>query len=444
MSLLSNHLTCLYGDADPANRGDISNITATLVLRLRRGSTIHAKASADLNLTREQREEHECELKHHWKFLDVFVDFLEEELGPTCSFPRHISALKALQSLMRSGVDPLIGAAIPARPNQEKAAWPFKKWLCYPSMREALWLLVLDPFEEVRTSACLLLEQIFQASNSPANLYQDTVSNDRVLVTSASNVYSGLSETRKNVGWSQEEKFSRYAEEADRLAALTTRADHADGVGQVLRLQYLFSSRRLLILSDVQERLCKALGLVNGEIELPCKEFSLHGYLVGLRYIIDGCGMNKSSNQGMVLGETGVTVRRVLELCQRVWHAVRDDLCVDSPESSREIDLIGPFEGPKDFLAYSWRALRDSSLVMQAILQQLESCLDKTELQESRVQHIRTVYGLCFEQLTVLRHRGAFSTVAQTFAICCEQSARVANLQPEFKLRFQVRKRAGR
>ena len=27
---------------------------------------------------------------------------------------------------------------------------------------------------------------------------------------------------------------------------------------------------------------------------------------------------------------------------------------------------------------------------------------------------------LCIEELTLLRHRGAFSTVAQTFGLCCE------------------------
>lgn len=52
-----------------------------------------------------------------------------------------------------------------------------------------------------------------------------------------------------------------------------------------------------------------------------------------------------------------------------------------------------------------------SSLVMQTLIivsqpsQELYSCAG----------------DMCMDQLTSLRHRGAFSTVAQTFHVCCEK-----------------------
>ena len=49
------------------------------------------------------------------------------------------------------------------------------------------------------------------------------------------------------------------------------------------------------------------------------------------------------------------------------------------------------------------------------------------------------IYALCLEQLSVLRHRGAFSTVAQTFAFCCERFAGVPSLWGDVKSWYQVR-----
>ena len=51
------------------------------------------------------------------------------------------------------------------------------------------------------------------------------------------------------------------------------------------------------------------------------------------------------------------------------------------------------------------------SQVLQAVMRYTE--------QEHSI--LATIGDLCIEQLTMLRHRGAFSTVTQTFALCCEK-----------------------
>ena len=50
----------------------------------------------------------------------------------------------------------------------------------------------------------------------------------------------------------------------------------------------------------------------------------------------------------------------VLEVCITIWDMVRSILCIDSPETAYEAEDDDGKEGPKDRLAYSWRALRDS------------------------------------------------------------------------------------
>lgn len=43
------------------------------------------------------------------------------------------------------------------------------------------------------------------------------------------------------------------------------------------------------------------------------------------------------------------------------------------------------------------------------------------------MSNFKTIGTLTFEQLSTLRHRGAFSTVTQTFATCCQQAKYLHN-----------------
>ena len=74
------------------------------------------------------------------------------------------------------------------------------------------------------------------------------------------------------------------------------------------------------------------------------------------------------------------------------------------------------YETQGTFRQFSLAMLIDkqSSLLLQSILQVCSQ--DHNTLTQ--------VGWLCIEQLTLLRHRGAFSTVAQTFALCCDHARR--------------------
>lgn len=430
LRLISNHLVYLYGDADPGSRGETSIVTKLLIQRLRLGSASQARILLKPDITNRQRKEHKNELKEHEVFLDGFIGFLERELGPNCSFPRHISALRALQLLAESGLDPLVPMKVAAKSSHDLPHWPLNKSLHYRSMKSTLWWLLLNPFEEVRTSTTLALKLLLENT---------TTSADGGLRTSVNNTSSALSVKGKQDESQPHEEIAQLVGHANRLAALTNRADHADGVGRLLGLQYLFTSTRSAIVCGVLESLERVLGISSGKVSLPATDFSIHGYLIGLKYIIGSLSFDKSSEIDLMFKNTDLTIHRLLDLCNGVWYAVRNDLCVDSPEVSREADATGPLEGPQDFLSYSWRALRDSSFLMQAILLHLGSRSNEPMAKDGRLGILRTIYALCFEQLTALRHRGAFSTVAQTFSLCCEQFTSVSNVRTEFKKWYQVR-----
>jgi Putative death-receptor fusion protein (DUF2428) len=439
LSILSENFAYFHGDTDPASRDETNSITLAMITRLRQGNAFHARALARLGPTDGRYDEHKCDLKQHEKFLDWFIGFLGDELGPNCSFPRRLSSLKALQSLLEPRSDHQVPMKSRLKLGKDFAPHSFKKSLGCRNMKSALWHLLLDPFEEIRATAFPILKLFLENESFKGDFHEYYLLSNLEVITSAEKAPLELAAKGKQPASCRDEEIARVAEEANKLAALTNRADHSDGVGRLLWLQHLLSSKKPLILSDVLERLDRALRFEDIDIPFSTKEFSVHGYLIGLKYIVEYCGLQETLDQGTVINETNVTVRQLLDVCKTVWQTVHGDLCVDSPELGRDAEVSGPFEGPKDFLSYSWRALRDSNLLIQAILLHVKAQAHETLAGSGAVAHLRTIYALCFKQLTALRHRGAFSTVAQTFTLCCDRFARVPSLRAELKSCYQVR-----
>ena len=127
--------------------------------------------------------------------------------------------------------------------------------------------------------------------------------------------------------------------------------------------------------------------------------------------------------------------RRLFSILESVWSTVRDVLCNDAPEGHIPADF--EFDDPistQDILSYSWRALKEArcEYLTKHAASYTDLCSNLLRVVVSRAPYERekerTVLihtdleflgGLCFKQLTELRHRGAFSAVAQAFAACC-------------------------
>ena len=64
--------------------------------------------------------------------------------------------------------------------------------------------------------------------------------------------------------------------------------------------------------------------------------------------------------------------QRLIRNCENVWEAVREVLCIDSPEghSSEDDEIHGLEIGTKDTLSFSWRGLKESRSVLRSKLSQ--------------------------------------------------------------------------
>lgn len=114
-----------------------------------------------------------------------------------------------------------------------------------------------------------------------------------------------------------------------------------------------------------------------------------------------------------------------VQVFEQVWETVRDTLCNDAPEGYVPDDAADSADMDiKSALSYSWRALKEASNLLRTIvLKAPATSFERREGQWTDLQplDLEKLVRLSFVQLTELRHRGAFSAVAQAFAAGCSR-----------------------
>lgn len=117
---------------------------------------------------------------------------------------------------------------------------------------------------------------------------------------------------------------------------------------------------------------------------------------------------------------------RIYKCLHQTWSCVHDILCNDAPEGFVPDDVDEQSDiGTKDVLSYSWRALKEASLVVRTVVRVCP--LVRSEHPTMTAEQLQGMVDLSFSQLAELRHRGAFSTVSTTFAVCCMSCNKLSN-----------------
>lgn len=111
-------------------------------------------------------------------------------------------------------------------------------------------------------------------------------------------------------------------------------------------------------------------------------------------------------------------LERLIDTLYQVWRGVKSILCNDAPEGFVPEDMDAEMSiTTTDILSYCWRALKEGSSLSRAIVTKCAIGDGDTSLVS--MDRFESLWQLIFTQLVELRHRGAFSAVAQCFAACC-------------------------
>ncbi|KAI1085719.1 putative death-receptor fusion protein-domain-containing protein [Whalleya microplaca] len=417
LELLKKHLPSFQEDSDPKFRYDVLGHSRNMMKRIQgsleslrrdheRISKKVKKTDLDNNTTTlpvvgtDQSEKQEVPqnavaaqlnttILRHEEFVRWYVNFLKNELAPTTSYQRHITALKAMGFLLKSNL------------LQENDTSSTSGAGC--TLVDATWFrcvldLVMDPFDDVRETAASLI-----MSFSP----QLATSSTQMRVT-------GLRSPAI-------EELRSFCLRADELARRTARADHSDGVARSFELfcrWSINSSDRIRIHFDVLSILEFKISKAESDLATAVLQAPVHGSFASLRCIWSAISSSKHSEAD--LKALDGLQDRAIRCCQRIWQAVRHVLCDDSPEGHlpEELEEVDGLD-TKDLLSYSFRAIHESSNLMRTVANNARHDR-KSGFHTTSRHNFETIGKLTFDELSNLRHRGAFTTVSQTFTSCCQ------------------------
>lgn len=360
LDLLKKHIGAFFADADAKFRVDISAGARDMFKRIRgaivvlkrsipraRAKAEKAKLAGKLGdaavntsgpvlyrtnlISLPEAQLVEC-LEYHERFLKWYLSFLCDELIPTASYQRHIASLKALGSIFRLQSE---NAKTWETPDEQELFFDVfdDKWM------RALFDLLMDPFDDVRNATSIVLRSLF---GNP-RFRKFSLSKDSDITNACQDLVS-------------------FSAKANELARRTSRADHADGVARISQLLYNFlgdQKQRLALLDQLISELDRKITLAETDLGRAVLDVPVHGDFAALSCTWQVVTQLKASEEEIKLLEP--LQGKLVDACERIWNAVKNILCDDSPEGHLPQELE-EMEGldTKGLLSYSFRAVHES------------------------------------------------------------------------------------
>lgn len=346
-------------------------------------------------------------------FIAWYLGFLEGELRPTASYQRRITALRALTIVLRSGLDPGVPQSELSKSAQGQLNWAHGVQITNARLVRVLLDLILDAFDDVRDTAVSVLQLCLIALPQGQE--------EKILIT-----------------------IPDFLKRAEDLMLLTGRADQADGVARAYGMIFTLANRtfeksdhphfstRIRVFEHLKLQLQKTLELAHSNLSEAVNGRPVHGTFAALTYIIDQPGFYStlSSASEEAASQWHQLHNEIVASVESLWLCVHHVLCADAPEGHvpDEMEEEASLD-TKEILSYSWRGLKEASTLLRAIV--TKAPIGYTDRDCLTPELFEQLGRLCFTQLLELRHRGAFSTVSQTFAAFCRRcvTSKIAALQ---------------
>ncbi|KIN07335.1 hypothetical protein OIDMADRAFT_108260 [Oidiodendron maius Zn] len=359
LDILQSHMGILYADTDAKFRTDTLSNTRKLIERFRGATAYLNRELEDLSRIYGPEPSTNSEgcglygqiqniLKRHEEFIEWFLEFLLGELIPTVSYQRHITALKATRLLLQSGIldslAPLKSIAV-----SNTTSWHYRINFFTSSAMRLLLDLLMDPFEDVRSSAAALLKLA----------YIEDFANRAANNAEAERGHTSL---------------VNFISRAEDLARRTGRADYGDGVARCYDLLYSLlpsTDSRLKLVRNLVHDLGSKICIGEQNLAKAVSDAPVHGTFAALNLIWETIDLETdflSLDGRSVITDWKILQAEILSQCSLIWGHVKNVLCNDSPEGHLpqgldESDIVDT----KDVLSYSFRAIHESNNLMRSM-----------------------------------------------------------------------------
>ena len=226
----------------------------------------------DLGSDDRETSSREATVHQHLDFLKFYMHFLAKELQPTAYYQRHITALQILATILSVSESLLALGSF-----NQGAGWPEQRPYTGILIRP-LFDLIMDPFDDVRKIASLVLLIILKASSKAQteSLEREPIYRFVPFAVNAHRQGRILD-------------LFRPLARAQMMLRTTGRADHADGVARLYDLRWQSCSHEdswsmnSLILEELLIGLEEDVNITASDLNLAVGTRPLHGHLISLR-----------------------------------------------------------------------------------------------------------------------------------------------------------------
>ncbi len=345
-------------------------------------------------------------------FINWILKFIEIQLRPGSTYLRINFGLNLLNLLIKSGLDNNIDSKVYETKHQKYNTNPI----------------------------------LNNNSTNPIsiNIFQNLII-VRLLIDNLTNDYEDIRETCLNIlSMSSNTLINLNADSQihllkDRAFSLISGVRGRKGDGGAKVIKFIFNLyhnldknndkvRRDILLIDELIRLIEtSINYANSNFLKAICEDSIHGYFTSLKLIFEDFNYNDISIKNNI-NDWKLRIEKLLNCSFNIWFTVKDILSDDAPEgnlpknlindqnSKEKIKQVEKLYGPitQVLLSYSWRAIKESTSLVLILLSKPNNLIFSDEL-------VIKSGNITLDQLSTIKHRGAFSSVYPTFVECCNR-----------------------
>ncbi|OWB67886.1 hypothetical protein B5S30_g3255 [[Candida] boidinii] len=414
-NIIYEFLPILFIENDIEIRNILFSILKNFIIRIRDSSYSINREVLNLNKKLNKKKLNNDELmlidnlkvslNDYQDFLNKLIDLIHLNLLPGLSYQKVSFALKLLNCIIKSGLDNRI-----EKKHLEKnhIDYPFNIEIYNKNLFRLLLDNISDEFNDIRQTST----EILNMSPVPiSEILKDDNSDNAHSEVNDLDLYFNRSELMiKDIKGRKGDSGARFF--------------------QLLFQNYQSNNeipKCLGILNTLTSNLKHSIDYLESNLIFAIYKENIHGYYSSLRFIFEIIEFDKFVNYSITNGNDDLLtlVNSWIQLIIKNWELTKFFLQNDSPEGfdnleikSDEADEIkelienyGPIT--QILSSYSWRSMKESSSLLKEIF-------DKSPSNYFQIDQVSSIGGdILIDQLSTIRHRGAFSSVYPTFISCC-------------------------
>lgn len=287
INCLKRNLSHLLMEVDAGKRGEVLTGIQRIIDRVKATTSVlyktinQAQSKPPAPLGAEQTAIHLCRktLAQHQALISWLITFFREQLHPEAGYQRHITSLRALVLIASSGVDNTVASRWLSKSATGDTTWCFHTQIYDSWMARVLYDLTMDPFEDVRIFAEMLIDLTVPQG------FHNKLAQQESIPSSPAHPSTNLDVLLR----------------AEGLMLRSGRADHADGVSRTYALLFesvedfvtgphidgkeVWWTSKSDIVGHLVRQLETALNTAAVDLKLAVTLSPMHGILASIRYV---------------------------------------------------------------------------------------------------------------------------------------------------------------